>query len=98
MDLQSVPMCTRGNHYCAELCAVAHGLPCQPPDGNRWRPRGERSGFCQGSAVANYRLLREALPPGELSEPQQRYLRWLAQWDGPTTDAVASLFRFARGE
>jgi hypothetical protein len=46
--------------------------------------------------VANYRRLRAALPEGELTERQQRYLRWLAGWDTDTAEAVASLFRFAR--
>lgn len=69
-----------------------------PPEGDPWRPRGALIGFRSGSSVANYRLLREALPPGELTEHQQRYMRWLAQWDHDTAQAVASLFRFARGE
>jgi hypothetical protein len=49
-------------------------------------------------AAAQYRTLRAALPPGELSAQQERYLRWLSQWDGDTTDTIASLFRFAAGK
>jgi hypothetical protein len=100
-----VPKCTRIGqerpgappwHWCDELCPAAPGQPCKPPDGERWRPRGERTGFRPGSAVANYRLLRGALPrAGELTEVQERYLRWLAGLDIETTEAVASLFQFA---
>ena len=91
-----VPRCVRGNHYCTELCEVAHGLPCQPPAGDPWRPRGALRGFARGSAVANYCVLREALPEVELNEEQQRCLRWLAGWDDDTAQAVAGLFRLAR--
>lgn len=105
-----VPRCVRENtdprarapwHSCAELCEVAHGQPCQPPAGSGWRPRSTLHGMPDvrpGSAVANYRLMREALGPGELTEQQQRFLRWLAGWDDPTAQGMASLFRFARGE
>lgn len=92
-----VPRCVRGNHYCDELCEVAHGHPCEPPPGDPWEPRGAARGYGRGSAVWNYRTLREALPQGELTDEQQRCLRWLAGWDDPTARAVASLFRFARG-
>lgn len=99
-----VPKCTRGGparpgapswHWCAELCPAAPGQPCKPPDGERWRPRGALRGFAAGSDVANWRTLRAALPSGELTEVQHRYLRWLAGWDLETTEAVASLFQFA---
>ena len=93
---EMVPRCTRGNHYCTELCPSTRGEPCNPPVGDRWEPRGKRFGFRRGSAVANYRLLRSELPPGELTEVQERYLRWLAEWDGETAEAVASLLRLAR--
>jgi hypothetical protein len=68
-------------------------MPCVPPLGDRWIPRG---GFGRGSAVANYRLLRSELPAGALTEVQERYLRWLARWDDDTAQAVASLFRSSR--
>ena len=87
-----VPRCVRGDHYCDELCAVAHGQPCEGPG---WRPRG---GTGLGSAVANYRVLRAALPPGELTSYQERQLRWLAQFDNDTAQAFAELFRVAAGQ
>lgn len=93
MKFGEVPQCTRGGHWCAELCPIAHGQPCKPPDGHAWQPRG---GAQRGSAVWNYRLLRNALPSGELTETQERYLRWLAGWDGDTTEAVESLLRLGR--
>lgn len=101
-----VPLCVRlgpdgRSHWCTELCEVEHGQPCKPPDGDRWRPRSTLHGMPDvrpGSCVANYRLLRNALPEGELTEQQQRSLRWLAGWDDDTAQAVASLFRFARGD
>lgn len=98
-----VPRCVRlgpdgRSHWCAELCEVEHGQPCRPPEGSAWRPWRPVVGMPDVGDVANYRRLRAALPEGELTERQQTCLRWLAGWDTDTASAVASLFRFARGE
>ena len=92
----TVPRCVRGAHWCAELCEVAHGQPCQPPAGEVWRPCGELRGFAPGSDVANYRVLVAELAGVELDDRQRQSLRWLAGWDGDTAAAIASLFRAAR--
>lgn len=94
-----IPLCARvgvdgRQHHCTELCPEADGLACSPPAGDWWLPRcdGRRPGDFQH----NYRRLR-AVIPGELDELQRRYLRWLAGWDLPTTDALIELFEIAAG-
>ena len=89
---RKVPRCTRGSHWCENLCPDAFGVPCSPPDEREfdwWKP-GKLAG-------KHYQTIKAALPAGiVLNEKQERYLRWLAGWDDETAEIVASLIAAGR--
>jgi hypothetical protein len=88
-----VPHCARrdasgASHHCAHLCPHAPGAACRPPAGSWWRAS-------EGPA-RRYKILRDALPANvELTEQQERYMRWLASMDDETCATVASLVQLA---
>jgi len=87
LELCEVPPCTRGGHYCQDLCPEAYGVPCSPLAGRQydwWQPHA--------GPGKRYAMLKGALPTGvTLTKTQERYLRWLAGWDDETAAVVASL-------
>lgn len=86
---RKVPPCTRGKHYCQDLCPDAFGVPCSPPSDREydWWTPGHLAG-------KHYRTLKSAMPAEiALTEKQERYLRWLAGWDDETAEVVASLIK-----